>query len=86
MTTRWSRCSFGSERRIAAAGEAGIEREKILVDPGSASAKASRTILELINGVSLLHGLGCPIVLGASRKRMIGALSNEAPAEQRPTG
>ena len=28
-----------------------------------------------MNGLALFHGLGCPIVLGASRKRMIGALS-----------
>jgi dihydropteroate synthase len=34
----------------------------------------------------MLHGLGCPIMLGASRKRTIGALSNEAPVEQRLGG
>ena len=39
--------------------------------------------LALLNGLSLFHGLGCPIVLGASRKRMIGALANEAPVEAR---
>ena len=39
-----------------------------------------------MNGLALFHGLGCPIVLGASRKRMIGALSNEAPADQRLAG
>ena len=42
--------------------------------------------LELMNGLALLHGLGCPIVLGASRKRMIGALANEAPADKRLPG
>jgi dihydropteroate synthase len=40
----------------------------------------------LLNGLALFHGLGCPIVLGASRKRMIGALANEAPAERRLAG
>jgi dihydropteroate synthase len=34
----------------------------------------------------MLHGLGCPVMLGASRKRTIGALSNEAPADQRLGG
>jgi dihydropteroate synthase len=34
----------------------------------------------------VFHGIGCGIVLGASRKRMIGALSNEAPAEARLGG
>src|SRR3546814_17783681 len=36
--------------------------------------------------LALLHSLGCPVVLGASRKRTIGALSNEAPADQRLGG
>jgi dihydropteroate synthase len=39
-----------------------------------------------MNGLALLHGLGCPVVLGASRKRMIGALSGEAPADRRLAG
>ena len=34
----------------------------------------------------MLHGIGCPIVLGASRKRLIGALSNEAPVSERLAG
>ena len=39
-----------------------------------------------MNGLALLHSLGCPIVLGASRKRTIGALSGEAPADERLPG
>jgi dihydropteroate synthase len=39
-----------------------------------------------MNGLALLHGLGCGIVLGASRKRTIGALSNEAPPAERLGG
>ncbi len=77
---------FWLEERIAAAEEAGIAREKILVDPGIGFGKAVAHNLELLNGLALLHGLGCPIVLGASRKRMIGALSNEAAADQRLPG
>lgn len=74
------------EERIAAAEGAGIARDKILVDPGIGFGKTVAHNLELINGLALLHGLGCPIVFGASRKRMIGALSNEAPADQRLPG
>jgi dihydropteroate synthase len=74
------------EERIAAAEEAGIPRDKILVDPGIGFGKSVAHNLELLNGLALLHGLGCPIVLGASRKRMIGALSNEAAADQRLPG
>ena len=72
--------------RIAAAEEAGIARDKILVDPGIGFGKTVAHNLELMNGLALLHGLGCPIVIGASRKRMIGALSGEAPADQRLPG
>jgi len=74
------------EDRIAAAEEAGISRDRILVDPGIGFGKTVAHNLELMNGLALLHGLGCPIVIGASRKRMIGALSGEAPADQRLPG
>jgi dihydropteroate synthase len=65
---------------------AGIAREKLLIDPGIGFGKSVAHNLELLNGLSLLHALGCPIVVGASRKRMIGALANEAPADRRLPG
>ena len=74
------------EARIAAAEAAGIARANILVDPGIGFGKSVAHNLILLNGLALFHGLGCPIVLGASRKRMIGALSNEAPSDQRLAG
>ena len=74
------------EERIAAAEAVGISRDKILVDPGFGFGKNVGHNLELMNGLALLHGLGCPIVVGASRKRTIGALSGEAPADQRLGG
>ncbi len=72
--------------RIAVAEAAGIDRARIIVDPGIGFGKAVRHSLALLNGLSLFHGLGCPILLGASRKRLIGALSNEAPVEERLGG
>jgi dihydropteroate synthase len=39
-----------------------------------------------MNGLALFHSLGVPIVVGASRKRTIGALSGEAPADKRLGG
>lgn len=72
--------------RIEAAVGAGIDRAKIVVDPGFGFGKAVQHNLQLMNGLAMLHGLGCPILLGASRKRTIGALSNEAPVEQRLAG
>jgi dihydropteroate synthase len=74
------------EARIAEAEAAGISRANILVDPGIGFGKNVGHNLELLNGLALFHGLGCPLVLGASRKRFIGALANEAPADQRLPG
>jgi dihydropteroate synthase len=74
------------EARIEAAVAAGVAREHIIVDPGFGFGKSVQHNLQLMNGLALLHGLGCPIMLGASRKRAIGALSNEAPADQRLGG
>ena len=73
-------------QRIAAAEAAGISRTNILVDPGIGFGKSLAHNLTLLNGLALFHGLGCPIVVGASRKRMIGALANEAPSDQRLSG
>jgi dihydropteroate synthase len=74
------------EMRIAAAEVAGIPRDRILVDPGIGFGKTMRHNLAVLNGLALFHGLGCGIVLGASRKRFIGALSNEAPVTERLGG
>ncbi len=74
------------EERIAAAQAAGIARDKILVDPGFGFGKNVGHNLELMNGLALLHSLGVALVVGASRKRTIGALSAEAPADRRLGG
>jgi dihydropteroate synthase len=74
------------EQRIEAAVGAGIDRASIVVDPGIGFGKNVHHNLQLLNTLALLHGLGCPIMLGASRKRMIGALSGEAPADKRLAG
>lgn len=72
--------------RIDAVVAAGIDRSRIIADPGIGFGKALSDNLALINGLSLFHGLGVPLLLGASRKRIVGALSNEAPADQRLGG
>ncbi|KTE24494.1 MULTISPECIES: dihydropteroate synthase [unclassified Sphingopyxis] len=72
--------------RIAACTAAGINPAKIIVDPGLGFGKGVADNLALVNGVALFHTLGCPILFGASRKRMIGALDNEAPTDQRLGG
>ncbi len=74
------------EARIAAVVAAGVDRAKIIVDPGIGFGKTVAQNLELMNGLALFHALGCPVLLGASRKRLIGALSNEASADARLGG
>jgi dihydropteroate synthase len=74
------------EERMRAAEEAGIARGRILVDPGFGFGKTVAHNLELMNGLALFHSLGAALVVGASRKRTIGALSNEAPADKRLGG
>jgi dihydropteroate synthase len=74
------------EERIEAAVRAGVAREHILIDPGFGFGKNVSHNLELMNGLALFHSLGCPLVIGASRKRTIGALSGEAPADRRVAG
>ncbi|WP_428027849.1 dihydropteroate synthase [Altererythrobacter sp.] len=73
------------ERRDAAVA-AGISRAKILLDPGIGFGKSLAENLALINALPLFHALGQPLLLGASRKRMVGALSNEAEADKRLGG
>jgi dihydropteroate synthase len=74
------------EQRVDDVVAAGVDRAKILIDPGLGFGKSLQDNLALLNGLALFHGIGCGVVLGASRKRMIGALSNEAPAEARLGG
>ena len=72
--------------RVSACIAAGIDPARIIVDPGLGFGKSVADNLALINGLALFHTLGCPILFGASRKRMIGALDNEAHADQRLGG
>ncbi len=74
------------EDRIAACVTAGISRKRILIDPGFGFGKTVAHNLELMNGLALFHGLGCALVVGASRKRTIGALHNEASPDHRLAG
>ncbi len=64
---------------------AGIERSRIAVDPGIGFGKTARHNLELLHHLALFHGIGCPLLLGVSRKSFIGKLSRgEAPKDRLP--
>ncbi len=64
----------------------GVAEDKIILDPGIGFGKSIADNLALLNALPLFHALGCPLLLGVSRKRMIGALSNEADALDRLGG
>jgi len=64
----------------------GIDRGNVILDPGLGFGKSLADNLALLNALPLFHALGQPLLLGASRKRMIGALSHEAPAHKRLGG
>jgi dihydropteroate synthase len=74
------------DRSLALAAQAGIRSEAIILDPGIGFGKSMAENLALINALPLFHALGQPLLLGASRKRLVGALSNEAAAHRRLGG
>jgi len=74
------------ESRIAAAMLAGVKRERIVVDPGIGFGKTLEHNLALLRGIALFHGLGCPVLLGASRKRFIGQIAGVDAADRRGPG
>ena len=64
-------------RRIAAAVEAGVERSRIIIDPGIGFGKMLEHNLALLNNIAALVELGVPVLLGPSRKRFIGEISQK---------
>ncbi len=74
------------ESRVAVCVKAGIPLSRIIVDPGIGFGKTMAHNLELIAGLSAFQGFGCPVMLGASRKRFIGTLSGVADAGARGAG
>lgn len=75
------------ETRAQAALAAGVARERIWLDPGVGFGKhITRHNLPLLAGLKSIVALGYPVLLGASRKGFIGALSGGAPADQRLGG
>lgn len=74
------------ETRIVACEAAGIARERIVADPGIGFGKPLGDSLAILNRLAIYQGLGVSVLLGASRKRLVGALSNEARPDDRLGG
>jgi dihydropteroate synthase len=60
--------------RLDAAEAAGIARERVVLDPGLGFAKEPHHNWELLTHLDVLRGLGCPLLVGASRKSFLGTL------------
>ncbi|MGD9667997.1 MAG: dihydropteroate synthase [Hyphomicrobiaceae bacterium] len=74
------------EDRIEACEAAGIARENIVVDPGIGFGKHLHHNVAVLAAMTLYHGLGVPVLLGASRKKLIGQISNVENAKERVPG
>lgn len=71
--------------RIAVCAQVGVPKERIVIDPGIGFGKTVDHNLQLIRGLSVFHGLGCPVLLGVSRKRFIGTVGDaQNPADRLP--
>lgn len=66
------------EARIAAAVEAGLPRECIVADPGIGFGKTLEHNLSILRSIGIFHGLGVPLLIGASRKGFVQKLSGAA--------
>lgn len=64
------------------ADKAGIARDKIILDPGVGFGKTYEMNLEIISRLEVMHELGLPILLGTSRKSVIGLTLDLPPAER----
>lgn len=70
---------------LARAKSAGIEKNRIILDPGVGFAKSYEQNLEVIGRLEEIKSLGCPLLLGCSRKSVVG-LTLDLPANQRLEG
>ncbi len=71
---------------LQAAEENGLSRNKIIVDPGIGFGKTLDHNLSILKHISSFTELGCPVLIGHSRKRFIGAILNEDEADKRDVG
>lgn len=71
--------------RVSFSLAAGIPRKRILIDPGIGFGKTLEHNIALLRNIGRFHETGCPVLVGASRKGMIGKLTG-APVEERDWG
>ena len=74
------------EERIKFCESKGIQKENIIIDPGIGFGKDFYQNISLLKNLSIFHGLGCPIMLGVSRKRFISVIDKNSDPKKRIGG
>ncbi len=74
------------EARLADLVRAGVTADRVIVDPGIGFGKRTEHNLALLTHLDALRASGCPLLVGASRKRFVGALLDEPNPELRTEG
>jgi dihydropteroate synthase len=74
------------EARLHAAGLAGLEPGRVWLDPGLGFGKSVGDNLRLLRELGALLNLGCPLLVGPSRKSFVGAVLDGLPVEERLEG
>ena len=72
--------------RLAACVAAGIDPDRLVFDPGIGFGKTVEHNVDLMGHIAAFHTLGCPLLVGISRKSTIARLSDDAPVERRLGG
>lgn len=72
------------ESRLAVVEAHGLDRERVLLDPGIDLSKTPAQSIALLHGLPVLAGFGLPLLVAISRKDFIGAVTRSLPAERDP--
>lgn len=81
----WEAVFVDLSKSVRIAEEAGIARDKIILDPGIGFGKTYEQNLQVLHGMEKLHAFGYPLLLGASRKSVVG-LTLDLPVNERLEG
>lgn len=76
----------GLEETIEICQGAGIARNRLIVDPGLGATAAGNADIALLSDLASLHGLGCPILIGAERSRLVASLTGEPDPRRQDAG
>lgn len=74
------------ESRVAACEAAGIDRQRLVIDPGFGFGKTDRHNLVILSSLAAFRQLGLPLLVGLSRKRTLGKLTGRKPKERVAAG